>query len=624
VDDVSNENPLSLSGISRRDAALRHRVAAAELAYHRMHLARGAERQDRHVDNGAEASASTEHGGLPTYAESFSKGLPHYGIESKDPRPGEVRSEAYALFLKALATRDPIDFKRIPLGTGAQGRKLTSPQAGLAFDLEGPDGQSLTLPPAPRISSIDGAGEMVELYWMAYLRDVPFDAIVSGDESDVQSDYKERLKQVPEAVKELGGFPNYPALTRETLFRSNSPGARVGPYLSQFLLIGNTDRRAATEGYITYGSQEIDQRSRVAKAGLDYLTDAPSWLAVQNGEDTAGEDESEVHRRFLWTPRDLATYVHFDQLYQAYLNACLYMLAEKKDKPGAPNQKFAQRALAETEPSKVNAFPFADGIPYSGSDAQSHTTELGFATFGGPHILSLVTEVATRALKAVWFQKWFVHRRMRPEVFGARVHFAKTRMGLDYGISGQLMNAKILDLIKEHNAKLNQARGRPQDESYLLPQAFPEGSPTHPSYGAGHATVAAACVTILKAWFKDVGWPAPAVRVKPGTHGKELVELTASDRNGITVHGELNKIAANIAIGRNIGGVHYLTDYTESRTLGEQVAIGILQEQIATYNEKPVFQFNLFSGERSVTVKKGPDGGGVVTYGKLLDTSMIP
>ena len=37
--------------------------------------------------------------------------------------------------------------------------------------------------------------------------------------------------------------------------------------------------------------------------------------------------------------------------------------------------------------------------------------------------------------------------------------------------------------------------------NWLLPMAFPEGSPMHPSYGAGHATVAGACTTILKAWF---------------------------------------------------------------------------------------------------------------------------
>ena len=35
----------------------------------------------------------------------------------------------------------------------------------------------------------------------------------------------------------------------------------------------------------------------------------------------------------------------------------------------------------------------------------------------------------------------------------------------------------------------------------LLPVAFQEGSPMHPAYGAGHATVAGACVTILKAFF---------------------------------------------------------------------------------------------------------------------------
>jgi hypothetical protein len=41
--------------------------------------------------------------------------------------------------------------------------------------------------------------------------------------------------------------------------------------------------------------------------------------------------------------------------------------------------------------------------------------------------------------------------------------------------------------------------------------AFPEGSPTHPAYGAGHATVAGACTTILKAWF-DATQPFNSLR----------------------------------------------------------------------------------------------------------------
>jgi len=47
-------------------------------------------------------------------------------------------------------------------------------------------------------------------------------------------------------------------------------------------------------------------------------------------------------------------------------------------------------------------------------------------TFGGPHILGLVAEVTIRALKAVWYQKWFVHRRLRPEEYAGRVHLRAT------------------------------------------------------------------------------------------------------------------------------------------------------------------------------------------------------
>ena len=50
---------------------------------------------------------------------------------------------------------------------------------------------------------------------------------------------------------------------------------------------------------------------------------------------------------------------------------------------------------------------------------------------------------------------------------------------------------------------LERIRNSTSDNTYLLPQAFPEGSPMFPAYGASHATVAGACTTILKAWFKE-------------------------------------------------------------------------------------------------------------------------
>ena len=46
---------------------------------------------------------------------------------------------------------------------------------------------------------------------------------------------------------------------------------------------------------------------------------------------------------------------------------------------------------------------------------------MGFATFGAPHLLQLLIEVSGRAGRAVWWQKWGVHRRLRPEEYGGRI-----------------------------------------------------------------------------------------------------------------------------------------------------------------------------------------------------------
>ena len=131
----------------------------------------------------------------------------------------------------------------------------------------------------------------------------------------------------------------------------------------------------------------------------------------------------------------------------------------------------------------------------------------------------------------------------------------------------------------------------------MLPLAFPEGSPVHPSYGAGHATTAGACVTILKAFFDDT---TPIVNpVAPSDDGSTLVPYTGADADQMTVGGELNKVAANVAIGRNIAGVHWRSDYVESLKLGEQIAISVLRDQRMTYAQDfEGYTFTQFDGTR--------------------------
>jgi hypothetical protein len=103
----------------------------------------------------------------PNFIGNFSQGLPHNSI-------GEVHPVAYEALLTAVDTGSPSDFAKIPLG----GMKLSDPQGGLAYDLEGTDCGQLTIPPSPRLASAERAGEMVEDYWMAMARDIPFSDMV--------------------------------------------------------------------------------------------------------------------------------------------------------------------------------------------------------------------------------------------------------------------------------------------------------------------------------------------------------------------------------------------------------------------------------------------------------------
>jgi hypothetical protein len=460
----------------------------------------------------------------PDKLASYSKGLPHND-------DGTVVASAYDAFLKAINSGSPADFDAIPLGGTVA---LTNPQAGLAFDMEGPDAQALVQPPAPAFASRAQAAEISENYWMALLRDLPYsqfsgNAIANAAAADLTL-----------YGNDFSGPKNGGSVTASTLFRGLTPGDLLGPYLSQFFYQD-----------CNFGANKIEQKITTTVPGVNYMTDFNTWLAVQRGI-SQPPDVFDPTPRYMRNGRDIGQWVHIDVLFQAYFHAFLILAGA-----GAP---------------------FDEGNPYNNNPSQ-----IGFGTFGGPHIATLLCEVSTRALKAVWFQKWFVHRRLRPEVQAARVH--RTLFdGANYPVHPEILNSF---------SDNNRLKGFMPANNALLPMAFPEGSPTHPAYGAGHATVAGACVTILKAWFNettrlvDIGLDP----VQPTDDGLNVVPYVAADAGDLTVGGELNKIASNVALGRNTAGVHWRSDANESLKLGEQIAIGIMRDQRACYNEV----FNGFS-----------------------------
>ncbi|MEW6144888.1 MAG: vanadium-dependent haloperoxidase [Thermodesulfobacteriota bacterium] len=516
------------TGHARADTAFKVRIDAAE-----------AERKTRIPDHPCNGDESI----YPNKIGNFTKGLPHNEI-------GEVDIDSYDALIGAIATGKFEDFELLSanghLGCPdpSRRRRLVNPQAGYAFDLEGTDSHQLSMRAAPAFDSAEEAGEMAELYWMALLRDVNF--LDYGSNPIAQA-----------AADDLSGFSDFRGpkesgiVTTGTLFRDKFPGCTVGPYISQLLLKD-----------CPFGAQFVDQRIQTTTA-VDFLTDFESWLDVQNGcQPLLSQEPGGLV--FCRNGRDLSQYVHIDALYQAYFVACLILLSN-----GVPLN--IGNPYGQT-PEPGYGTPLPPGV--NGALAQ-----VGFGTFGGPHILALLTEVSTRALKAVWYQKWLVHRRLRPEEFGGRVEVVRLGQA-DYPINGELFDSSVLGAVFDRTG------------NYLLPVAFPEGSPMHTSYGSGHSTVAGACVTILKAWFDE-----SAVVENPVVPSADGLSLVPYEGPPLTVGGELNKLASNVSQGRNIAGVHWRTDATEANLLGEAVAISILRDQRATYSEPfGGFTFTKFDG----------------------------
>jgi hypothetical protein len=559
-----------------RSRALREQTALT--AFNRQHSAQ--------LPSGEEA-AYVYNGGL-SYAGSFTKGLPH------DAQTGLADGDAFRALVHAITTTRDSDYSLVPFGAPeASSRRWVNPTAGAAFDMEGPDAGSLSIPPAPQLTSPELAAEMAELYWMALLRDHKFSQIEAGTDAKVVAAVASlnQFDWFGKASLPIGADRKRPAVTPQNLFRGVTAGDEIGPYVSQFLLMGTNALPNRGQppvladfqsGKVLYGAVTIDQRITPALTRRDYMTAWDQWLAIQNGANPANPDMFEA-ARFIATPRDLATYVHYDALYEAYLNACLILL----------------EIGAKSDPG----LPFADG---------KSRRQDGFGVFGPTHVLTLVTEVATRALKCVWRQKWMVHRRARPEAVAGLIENYRRKLPPPQGavpfvkpLVDKLKAAQVLQQVEQHRPN-----GPTPQGTHLLPMAFPEGSPMHPAYGAGHATVAGACVTVLKAFFDERHKLPFAFQANP-TDPTKLQRLSALN-NTLTVGGELNKLASNISVGRNMAGVHYFTDYIESIRLGEQIACAILEEQAVCYPEDFSMTFTSFDRAADgspidVTIEKNGD-----------------
>lgn len=493
-------------------------------------------------------SVNVGHGDTARYADkggTYTKGLPYDGCGRVDP-------SAFATFETALQSGKPSDFEKIIIGGT---RTLNGPQAALAFDLEMMDGVQFgqrMVAPDPAVAGDRTGNELVEHYWASLLRDVAFTAYGSN-------------AMAAQAAAEIGSLPGYfgprnaqDQVTPDLMFRGSFPGETIGPYVSRFMLPPTF-----------LGSQPISQQQWTYLPGDEYGTDFASWLDIQNVVDTGVRKPMDPQYRFRRNGRDLAANTHMDVLFQEYLIACLVLSTIDATPPGS----FAPGGA-----------PFNSGNPYNTSATQN-----GFGTFGWPDAAPAIEEVAVKALNVVWYQKGFVHLRPRPKSVAGIVHLLKTgqQNRTDVKLSPMVLNSQGL---RQSFQKYG---------TYLLSQAFPEGSPAHPSYPTGHGTVAGACITVLKFFFDDdFVMPNPVV---PAPDGLSLMPYTGSDPGQLTVNGELNKLGHNVSFGHGIhAGIHFRGDTDSSLLLGEEVALNFLRNRVRTCNEPFSARITRFDGRVAV------------------------
>jgi len=463
----------------------------------------------------------------------YSKGLEH------DATTFLASQSDIDTIITAMETGEQSDFDAIPLSPSAT-RKQESPQAALSFSMSGADPESVSLPVAFALNSREAAAEMLEVYERNILRDIPFN-VLSGDVTGTaqqETDLTRAIDTLNSFGDDFKGPKIGGVVTRKSLFRGIGKNELVGPYMSQFLLHD-----------IPLGQHTIVNRS-VTETG-EYGYTSANYLAIQNG--TVPVPQTKGSAVYAFSPRVLGSFVHIDFVFQSALYCAALLLGR-----GAARNK---------------AFPVLD-------------KETNFVNSSGPaDIATAIGEISRHALKATWVQKWRKNLKLRPEAMAGRVVKVESGDLPASTIHPDLLTngSATLAAVKAFNSDVARPNGAGDAASYL-PLQFAEGSPMHPSANAGHAGIAGACSALLKMYFEDAPWSSLGLPNFHSIDGSMLDTYSEADASQMTIHGELNKLASNMALGRDFAGVHYRWDGDQGIQLGEKVAIDWMIDNAAQSN----------------------------------------
>lgn len=444
----------------------------------------------------------------------YSKALPH-------DNNAFVDKKAYCKYFNALLSQNIRKVNEVPLGGTT---KQVDPAAAWSNDMPRivKCGDLFKCFKLPKISSPEYAANLVEEYAMALSRDVPF------------SDYA-ISPIITASINSMSILTAYngPALTPSTIFRGQSHGDLIGPYISQFL-------------YLDYKEGGFTRNQKYPSYGpTNFMVTFATTLSVENGTVTESFGP-QTPAKYILDGRDLSIVVHADEPFLLGYHAALVLFTLNTPiNPGIP----------------INA----NNGPFINLTAR-------------PDVEISIGTVTRYALLAAWC---FKNRALflRPEEGGIIVERSRLNIPENPQLSPEILTNPILnDIFALYS-------------NHLLPQAYPEGSPAHPSWPSGHATIIGANITILKFFFDG---STPMALFAPDATGANLVPTGIMSN----VNNELNKLASNCAIGRNWAGIHYRTDAINGIKLGEKIALEYLGKHIKAYPQKVKVSLRLYCGKK--------------------------
>ena len=388
-----------------------------------------------------------------------------------------------------------------------------------------------------RADSVQGFQEMIEIYAMVLLRNVPFDEYTNENET---------VKFAVDVLQHAAYFgkPTYPLdkhgkVVPKRLFRWSAPNTFDGPYISQFMLYDCW--MGASYLKQCYLHEADDLTATTTKGFLKMIQGQTSMRIVPDGRPPS----------YLRSGRGIGSMVHNDPIFSYYFNTLVLALVL--------------------------------GIPIEGFDqSDKHVTKFGDT--GPPDMLLIIVTVAKGAMLTAWYTKWLRCMKIRPEMYAARIAKALDEKFTErnkvpffeeiYRMSRDPKLKELFEKISEGNA----------EHAPFLKGIYNEGSPTHPSFPAGHAVLAGSCITVIKAMLRTndernrpIRWDRPVRLASKDGFSTRLIERSEDPTiRHMTINGELNKMAMNFAFGRNFAGVHYRNDTEYGLKLGEEYAMHVL------------------------------------------------